>query len=174
MAPCCETTPNREVRSRFVANVRTVFTVHNIAYQGTFPADVMKLTGLPGWLFNPGQLEFHNHLSFLNWFQDARNAYLELVGLPRLSAATPGPVLTRVEARYLKPLAYADRLLVTARTASLRRRSFVMEYAAWRDGCCARGSALCVLMINATGAKTPVPEDVRAAMIRLDAPTVEA
>ncbi|HET6520964.1 MAG TPA: acyl-CoA thioesterase [Geminicoccaceae bacterium] len=115
-----------------------------------------------------------NHLSFLNWFQDARNAYLELVGLPRLSATTPGPVLTRVEARYLRPLAYADRLLVTARTASLRRRSFVMEYAAWREGCRARCSALCVLMINATGEKTPVPEGVRAAMIRLDAPTVEA
>ena len=28
-------------------------------------ADVMKLTALPGWLFNPNQLEFHGHFNFL-------------------------------------------------------------------------------------------------------------
>lgn len=137
----------------------------------------------PGWaLAMPAEIRWcdvdafghANHTSFLRYFEDARNAYLEAVGLPRLSATTPGPVLTRVEASYLKPLAYADRFLVTARTASLRRRSFVMEYAAWRDGCCARCRAVCVLMINATGVKTPIPDNVREAMIRLDDPVVEA
>ncbi len=137
----------------------------------------------PGWAFAvPAEVRWcdvdgfghANHTSILRYFEDARNAYLGAVGLPRLTMATPGPVLTRIEARYLKPLAYGDRLLVTARAASLRRRSFVMEYAAWRDGCAARCSAVCVLMINATGEKAPVPEAVRAAMIRLDAPTVEA
>jgi starch synthase len=45
--------------------IRSVFTIHNIAYQGFFPRDVMNLTGLPGYLFNPGQLEYHGHISFL-------------------------------------------------------------------------------------------------------------
>jgi len=44
---------------------RSVFTIHNIAYQGMFGRDVMGLTGLPGWLFNLTQLEFHGHLNFL-------------------------------------------------------------------------------------------------------------
>ena len=44
---------------------RSVFTIHNIAYQGMFPRDVMNLTGLPGYLFNLNQLEFHGHLNFL-------------------------------------------------------------------------------------------------------------
>jgi starch synthase len=47
------------------ARTRSVFTVHNIAYQGMFPRDVMRLTGLPGYLFNHEQLEFYGHLNFL-------------------------------------------------------------------------------------------------------------
>jgi starch synthase len=56
--------------------VRSVYTVHNIAYQGMFPADVLKLTGLPGWTFNPKQLEFHGMLNFMKSgivFADAVN-----------------------------------------------------------------------------------------------------
>lgn len=54
----------------------SVFTVHNIAYQGMFSRDVMRLTGLPGWLFNHAQLEYHGHLNFLKAgivFADAVN-----------------------------------------------------------------------------------------------------
>src|SRR5262245_45936495 len=45
--------------------IRSVYTIHNIAYQGQFGRDVMALTGLPGWLFNHNQLEFHGHFNFL-------------------------------------------------------------------------------------------------------------
>lgn len=44
---------------------RSVFTVHNLAYQGLFWALDLGLTGLPNHLFNPAQLEFHNHLNLL-------------------------------------------------------------------------------------------------------------
>ena len=53
-----------------------MFTIHNIAYQGMFARDVMHLTGLPGWLFNHNQLEFHGHFNFLKAgivFADAVN-----------------------------------------------------------------------------------------------------
>ena len=58
------------------AALRTVFTIHNIAYQGMFNRGVMDLTGLPGWLFNHAQLEYHGHLNFLKSgivFADAVN-----------------------------------------------------------------------------------------------------
>jgi len=45
--------------------LRSVFTIHNIAYQGIFGRDVLNITNLPGYLFNPGQLEFHGFLNFL-------------------------------------------------------------------------------------------------------------
>jgi starch synthase len=57
-------------------HMRSVFTVHNIAYQGMFPRDVLAVTGLPGWLYNPKQLEFHGHFNFLKAgivFADAVN-----------------------------------------------------------------------------------------------------
>jgi starch synthase len=58
------------------SRTRSVFTIHNIAYQGSFPRDVLRLTGLPGYLFNHEQLEFHGQLSFLKAgivFADAVN-----------------------------------------------------------------------------------------------------
>ncbi|QEL13549.1 glycogen synthase GlgA [Limnoglobus roseus] len=57
-------------------HTRSVFTIHNIAYQGMFGREVMKLTALPGWLFNHNQLEFHGHFNFLKaglTFADAIN-----------------------------------------------------------------------------------------------------
>lgn len=56
--------------------IRSVFTIHNIAYQGMFPRNVLGITGLPGWLFNSAQLEYHNHLNFMKAgivFADAVN-----------------------------------------------------------------------------------------------------
>ncbi|HXG10327.1 MAG TPA: glycogen synthase GlgA, partial [Gemmataceae bacterium] len=45
--------------------IRTLFTIHNIAYQGVFWHWDMKLTGLDWRLFNYRQLEFHGHLNLL-------------------------------------------------------------------------------------------------------------
>ena len=42
-----------------------VFTIHNAAYQGRFPADKFELTGLPESFFDWRQLEFHGDVSFL-------------------------------------------------------------------------------------------------------------
>jgi starch synthase len=56
--------------------IRSLYTIHNIAYQGMFPRTVMKLTGLPGWMFNPKQLEFHGQFNFMKAalvFADAVN-----------------------------------------------------------------------------------------------------
>jgi starch synthase len=48
-----------------LARTASVFTIHNLAYQGLFPKDVMPRTGL-GWdLYTPDQLEFWGKVSFL-------------------------------------------------------------------------------------------------------------
>lgn len=115
-----------------------------------------------------------NHTAFLLWFETERNRYLEASGLPRHSVDSPGPVMMTLEARYLQPMAYHDPVFVTARVRSMRRTSFVMEYAAWgEEGCTATCSALLVLMINATGQKVAIPDAVRAAIRALDAPLEE-
>jgi starch synthase len=48
-----------------LAGLATVFTIHNLGYQGVFPPDVWPLLGLdPRW-FGPSHLEFHGLVSFL-------------------------------------------------------------------------------------------------------------
>ena len=108
-----------------------------------------------------------NHAAYLTWFEDVRNAYLEALGLT-ITATTPGPVLAQVEVRYLKPLAHNTDILVTARTTALRTTSFTMAYAVWDGACAARGSARCVLMINATGERIAIPDALRRVFIERD------
>jgi acyl-CoA thioester hydrolase len=136
----------------------------------------------PGWTFGlrhrvrwseVDPFEHANHAAYLEWFEEARNRYLEAVGLPPLSPATPGPVLTRLEVAYLRPLRYGDEVLVTARTVALRRTSLRMEYAAWREGRAACCTAVLVLVVNATGERTPIPGAVRAAILARDGATEE-
>ena len=42
-----------------------VFTIHNMAYQGIFPSTTYLSLNLPGQLWNPHGIEFHDMLSFL-------------------------------------------------------------------------------------------------------------
>jgi acyl-CoA thioester hydrolase len=102
-----------------------------------------------------------NHRAYFEWFEEARNRYLEAVGLPPLSPTAPGPVIAETGIRYHRPLAYADEILVSARTVRLGRTSFEMEYAVWRDGLCALGRAVLILVVNATGEKAPLPREMR-------------
>ncbi|MGE3957701.1 MAG: glycogen synthase GlgA [Vicinamibacterales bacterium] len=48
-----------------LADTRTVFTIHNLAYQGRYAASWMPLLDLPWSLYTHQQLEFWNSLSFL-------------------------------------------------------------------------------------------------------------
>lgn len=43
----------------------TIFTIHNLAYQGLFPADVYPQLGLAADAFNPDGMEFYGKISFL-------------------------------------------------------------------------------------------------------------
>jgi starch synthase len=43
----------------------TVFTIHNMAYQGLFPGSIAATLNLPGKLWKPAGLEFHEMLSFI-------------------------------------------------------------------------------------------------------------
>ena len=66
-----------------------------------------------------------DHRAYFEWFEEARNRYLETAGLPELSAGTPGPVIAETGIRYHRPLAYGDessrqRAHGTARTYQLR------------------------------------------------------
>ena len=49
----------------FFVDTKTVFTIHNIAYQGQFPKSHFQLTGLPPETFTPDGVEFWGNMNFL-------------------------------------------------------------------------------------------------------------
>lgn len=52
-------------RDRRLATAGTVFTIHNLAYQGQFPSWVFDITGLPHSLFHTAGLEFYGGINFM-------------------------------------------------------------------------------------------------------------
>jgi starch synthase len=52
-------------RDAFFAGTRSLFTIHNLAYQGLFGKDVLGKIGLPESLFNMNGLEFWGKVNFL-------------------------------------------------------------------------------------------------------------
>ncbi|SFJ73881.1 Thioesterase-like superfamily protein [Bosea sp. OK403] len=111
-----------------------------------------------------------NHRTHLAWCEEARNRYLEAVGLPPLAFDSPGPVLKSISFNYDRALGYGDEIVATAAVVSMRRTSFRMRYAVWHHGCVGRGDALAVLMLNSTGEKIAIPPEVRSRILEMDQP----
>lgn len=49
----------------YFKNMRTVFTIHNLAYQGVFPKEYMSISELPMELFSIGGLEYYGKMNFM-------------------------------------------------------------------------------------------------------------
>ncbi len=79
------------------AAAKTLLTIHNLGYQGLFPAAMLDDLGLGRHLFNPSQLEFWGQLNFLKAgmvFSDALNTvsrkYAEEIQTPEYGFGLDG------------------------------------------------------------------------------------
>jgi len=52
-------------KKRWLADTATVFTIHNISYQGEFPPETLSLTGLNWDYLSPAQLSLNGQFNFL-------------------------------------------------------------------------------------------------------------
>lgn len=105
-----------------------------------------------------------NHAAYLTLCEDLRvSQWLALGG--SFSADGVGPVVAQLEAKYLRALRFDEEVVLTLRTASFRRTSYIHEYAFWRGGLCFSARAVLVLVEGATGARVPIPEPIRAAWL---------
>jgi starch synthase len=82
--------------------IRTVFTIHNIAYQGLFRPSDFPSTGLDWRLFNYHELEFYGQLNFLkagivfsDWLTTVSPTYAEEVQTPFYGCGLQGVLLER-------------------------------------------------------------------------------
>lgn len=53
-------------KGEFFANIKTIMTIHNLKFQGTWSIqDIMNITGFPGYLFTDDKLEAYGNANFL-------------------------------------------------------------------------------------------------------------
>ena len=109
-----------------------------------------------------------NHAAYLVLFEDMRVAHWESLG-QSFRPNSVGPVVGRLNVRYLKALGFGDEITLRLRVPSLRRTSFIHEYIVEKNGervfeC----EAVLVCVDNATGASIPIPPEARVLMIERD------
>ncbi len=82
----------------------SVFTIHNLAYQGIFPRDALAPLGLPESLFTIDGYEYHGHLSFMKaglQFADALTTvsprYAQEITTPEQGCGLDGVLRQRAE-----------------------------------------------------------------------------
>lgn len=54
-----------EKESKEFSGLKIVFTIHNLQYQGNFPREAIKYTGLPESVFRMEEMEFYGQFSFI-------------------------------------------------------------------------------------------------------------
>lgn len=108
-----------------------------------------------------------NHAAYLVMFEDMRVDHWASCG-QALSADAPGPVVAKLEARYLRAIGFQDEVLLTLRVPSLRRTSYVHDYAVWKAGLGLVFECQALLVCVLAGASTPIPDAARRIMIERD------
>lgn len=122
-----------------------------------------------------GEMDAFHHVNnayYLRWFETARIAYFQAVGLaielkdePRLR-----PVVARATIDYRSPVTFPDTVTVEATVKSFGNTSFVMGYRLSSDvqrRVVAEGEAV-VVLLDARDEKTPVPVALRETIMALE------
>jgi starch synthase len=85
-----------------LTSAATLFTIHNFAYQGVFPAPMFTATGLPPRLFQPFGVEFYGNVSFMKaglYYADALSTvsptYAEEICTPEFGYGLDGVLRER-------------------------------------------------------------------------------
>jgi acyl-CoA thioester hydrolase len=122
-----------------------------------------------------GDMDAFGHVNnsvFLRWFESARIAYLEEIGmLERMERERVGPIVARMACDYRRALEYPDEVEVTATVSRLGRSSFAMGYRAHsrRLGVlAAEGEGVIVLFDYAAGRAVPLGPELRTAIEALE------
>jgi acyl-CoA thioester hydrolase len=116
-----------------------------------------------------------NNARYFTWFESARIALFERVGLVAVGSPEVGPILASTRCDFLAPVRYPAELVAGTRVERLGNTSFTMGYGvahrAEPGRLVARGEGVVVLIDYTSGAKVPIPAELRA---RLAAPAPAA
>ena len=132
------------------------------------------LVGFPSVIQLPvqwGDMDAYQHVNnvvYFRWFESARIAYLDQIGLKALyHSAGIGPILAAIGCNYRRQLVYPDTVSVGARVSRIGRTSFEMEHvlvSTRQQLSIADGKSTLVTFDYQQQRPVPVPDEVRAKM----------
>ncbi len=106
-----------------------------------------------------------NNAVYFRWFESARIAMFDRLGVRPQHGGPVGPILATTTCDYLVPLVYPGEVTIGVSVTKVGTTSLTLEYGLWRDGdadrLCARASSVIVLVEYATGRKVPISAEVR-------------
>lgn len=111
-----------------------------------------------------------NNVVFLTYMESARIAYwMKVTGSSELGSLAM--ILARTEIDYRSPVSYGESLEVGVRCASMRRSSFVLEFAIWErtsGRVVAEASKVLVHYDYAAGESRPLTPELRRKILAQD------
>ena len=123
-----------------------------------------------------GEMDAFRHLNntaYFRYFESARIAYFERLGLLEYMDATGvGPILASTSCRFKIPLTYPDKVSVGARVSTVGDDRFTMEYYVVSHNhrrVAAEGIGLIVTFDYKENKKTPIPYELRRRIEELEA-----
>ena len=108
----------------------------------------------------------------IRWFESARIAYLERVGLSDMMAGQGvGPILAAIQCSYRKQVTYPDTVHIGARSERIGRSSLIMQHAAVSEAgqwIAVEGESTIVVFDYKAQRPVRVPDVIREAVAKLE------
>ncbi len=113
-----------------------------------------------------------NNASYFRYFETARIAYFEKIGLIELLREKGiGPILASTSCRYKLPLTYPDTVAVGAKSVIINEDRFTMQYlivSRRHHKIAAEGDGVIVMYDYRNSRKTELPEALKKEITRLE------
>lgn len=136
------------------------------------------LAGYPIFIEAPvawGEMDSYQHVNntvYFRWFESARIAYFEAVGMTGFKERTGiGPILASTRCRFRVPLTYPDSVSVGTRVPRIGTDRFTMDYRVISRSAgevAAEGEGLIVTFDYRSQRKAPIPDELKSAMVELE------
>jgi len=118
-----------------------------------------------------------NNTVYLRWFESARIAYFERMGIIGSGAPTGiGPILASISCRFRAPVTYPDTVDAAVRVTGIGQDRFVMQYQVASRALgrvVAEGEGVNVSFDYGVGRKARLPDAWRESIVRIEARPVE-
>jgi acyl-CoA thioester hydrolase len=143
-------------------------------------SDDLRAAGIPApWGFGlADRVRFHeldalnhvNNAAYLSWFENFRIAYLTDYGISDYRQANRTTLVIRnLGIDYRAPLHLNESYVVVGRSTQMRRTSWTMEYAVYREAeLCMTSFAVIVMLEDDVKTKCALPEQMRKTLIERD------